>query len=255
MRRDVLIVALLWMLLTAAGEVIAILWDFQPLGAAEEADLVDGAFFVLVVLAIPVCAFLFATLVYSVFRFRQRGEPLEDGPPIRSNNKVLVAWFGVTTAITILVIIYPGTIGLLELREHGSDSSGAGGEENMVVQVEGSRWFWKMTYPEQGVTSHSELVLPVGREIRFDVTATDVLHAFWVPAFRMKIDAVPGRVTTVYATPNRTGSFEEASGFRLQCAELCGLGHAVMVVPVRVLEPAEFEAWVAQQTPTVSLNR
>ena len=251
MKRDALIVFVLWLILTVIGEVIAVLWDYQPLAAAKEADLVDDAFFVLVVLAIPVVAFVVAAVVYSMLRFRQRGEGLEDGPPVRSNGKVLVAWFSVTTALTILVIIFPGTTGLLELRDH---SRGWAASEGMVVQVEGSRWVWKITYPEQGVTSYGELVLPVGEQVRFEVSSTDVIHAFWVPAFRMKVDAVPGRVTTIYATPDKTGAFENESGYRLQCAEMCGLGHALMTVPVRVVEPSQFDAWAAQQAPTASLN-
>jgi cytochrome c oxidase subunit 2 len=251
-KRDALIVFVLWLALTSIGEAIAVLWDYQPLAAAKEADVVDDAFFVLVVLAVPVVAFVVSAVLYSVIRFGRRKGDLGDGPPIRSNGKVLVAWFSVTTALTILVIIYPGTIGLLELRDHSHGA--AAGEGGMVVRVEGSRWVWKVTYPEQGVTSYGEMVLPVGRQVRFDVTATDVIHAFWVPAFRMKIDAVPGQVTTVYATPDQTGAFEIDSGYRLQCAELCGLGHFQMSLPVRVVESAEFEAWTVQQTPTASLN-
>jgi cytochrome c oxidase subunit 2 len=252
-KRDALVVLLLWLTLTVIGEVIAVFWDYQPLAAAKEADVVDDAFFVLVVLAVPVVAFVVATVLYSVLRFGRRKGGLEDGPPVRSNSKVLVAWFLATAALTILVIIFPGTIGLLDLRDH-SPPDGTDGNQNMVVQVEGSRWVWKITYPEQSVTSYGELVLPAGRQVRFEVTATDVIHAFWVPAFRMKIDAVPGQVTTVYATPNKTGAFGNDSGYRLQCAELCGLGHSLMMVPVRVVESAEFEAWAAQQTPTASLN-
>jgi len=97
------------------------------------------------------------------------------------------------------------------------------------------------------VTSYGEIVLPVDRRVRFEVTSTDVVHSFWVPAFRMKVDAVPGLTTTVYITPNRTGSLADDNGFRLQCAELCGFGHYVMGVPVRVVEQGEFEAWIAQQ--------
>jgi cytochrome c oxidase subunit 2 len=98
------------------------------------------------------------------------------------------------------------------------------------------------------------MVLPLGKLVRFDVTATDVLHAFWVPAFRMKIDAVPGQVTTVFARPNTTGTIEIDAGYRLQCAELCGLGHKDMWFGVRVVEQDEFDAWVAERAPSASLR-
>jgi len=242
-RKDALLAGLLWLALTLVFEVLVAIWDFQPLAAAEEARVVDGAFRVLLVLAIPVVTFVFAALVYSVLRFRRRLGQSEDGPPIRSSGRVLGAWFLATTALTILVIIFPGTTGLLELRGDARE------EADLVVQVEGFRWGWKMTYPQQGVTSYSELVLPVGQRVRFEVTSVDVIHAFWVPAFRMKVDAVPGRVTAINATPDQAGYLQRDSGFRLQCAELCGIGHSVMMVPVRVVEPTEFDAWVAQQGP------
>ncbi len=254
MTRHTLLAFLLWAVFTALGEVVVVLWDPQPLAAAEDADLVDNAFFVLMVMAVPIVAFVLATMVYSFIRFRQRGETLEDGPPVHSYKGVVVGWFTITTALTIMVIIYPGTIGLLDLRKDALNNP-AGREADMLVEVQGSRWVWKITYPEQGVASFTEMVLPIGKEVRFDVTATDVLHAFWVPAFRMKIDAVPGQVTTVFATPNKTGSIEDDSGFRLQCAELCGVGHSLMAIPVRVVEAAEFEEWLTQQAPSASLTR
>ena len=89
-----------------------------------------------------------------------------------------------------------------------------------------------------------ELVVPVDTRIRFDVTSIDVLHSFWVPAFGMKIDAVPGRTTEMFVTTERTGDYADDSTLRAQCAELCGLSHAEMAMPVRVVERAEFDAWV-----------
>jgi cytochrome c oxidase subunit 2 len=234
--------------LTAVGEVLAVTWDYFPLAAAREAEIVDDAFYVLVVMSVPVIAFVLAVMLYSILRFRQRGEQLEDGPPIHSNRAVVIGWFTVTSLLTVVLMIFPGTLGLLDLRDH-TDA-----EEQLVVQVQSSRWIWIMTYPEQGVTT-TELVLPIGREVRFEVTATDVLHSFWVPAFRMKIDAVPGQKTFVYATPDRTGTFDDDPGYRLQCAELCGLGHSDMRASVRVVEPEEFEAWVAENKPSASLAR
>ena len=193
------------------------------------------------ILAAPVIAFVVAMLIYSISRFRRRGDPSQDGPPLRTHGPFVAIWVLVTTALTIFMIIHPGITGMAELR------AGEKREADMVVQVEGTRWSWKMTYPQHKVTTRSELVLPVGKHVRFEVTSTDILHAFWVPAFRMKIDAVPGMVTTIYATPNKVGAFAADSGLRLQCAELCGLLHDKMAVPVRVVEQKEFDAWIAQQ--------
>lgn len=234
-------VALLWVALTAIGEVLVFTYDLFPVAAAEEAKIVDDAFFVLMVLGTPVLTFVLAALGYSVLRFRKSGEPTEDGPPVESHKSVVGTWILVTTVLTIVVIIFPGATGWLELRERAQ-------HEDLVVEAEGMQFAWILRYPEQGIVA-GEMVLPVGKRVRFDVTSRDVLHSFWVPAFRMKIDAVPGIVTNVYATPDKTGTMQDDYGYRLQCAELCGTFHAIMRLPVRVVEPEEFDEWVAQMTP------
>ncbi len=244
LKQHLLYAAILWALFTLVGEVIVFSYNPLPLVAAEEGEIVDHAFKVLTVMAVPVFAFVVATVAYSVFRFRRRGEPGEDGPPIRGSGPVIATWLVVTTALTVLVIIFPGTTGLLELRAKAKN-------EDLVVRAEGSRWFWKVTYPEHNITIFgpaNELMLPKDRRVRFEVTSTDVVHAFWVPAFRIKIDAVPGRVTTTYANPTLAGGQDLDSGFTLVCAELCGTAHALMKMPVRVVEPDEFDAWVAEKT-------
>ncbi|HIN06949.1 MAG TPA: hypothetical protein EYM65_12070 [Dehalococcoidia bacterium] len=122
----------------------------------------DHAFYVLVLMAVPVCVFVFAGVTYSMIRFRRRRGVTEDGPPVYSNNKVVAAWFAITTALILLVIIYRGTIGLLESRDHGHSqgTASASGNQQMVVEVEGSQWVWKITYSEQGAISYAELVVP-----------------------------------------------------------------------------------------------
>jgi cytochrome c oxidase subunit 2 len=242
-RRHLLLVTILWLALTALGELAVVLWDPFPEAAAREAEVVDEAFLLLVYLGMPVVAFVLAALLYSVFRFRSRGQPLEDGVPFQTHTPLILTWLGVTAALTVTVIVFPGWTGLAEMREHHDH------EADVVVQVEGRQWFWRMTYPQHNIMAFGELVLPVDQVVRFEVTSGDVLHSFWIPAFRIKIDAVPGKVTFTTTVPKKTGTFTEDSGYRLQCAELCGLGHFVMGVPVRVVEQQEFQAWVAQQVP------
>jgi cytochrome c oxidase subunit 2 len=213
----------------------------MPVAAAEEAAIVDHAFRTLMVLAVPVLAFVIATLAYSILRFRSRGEPSQDGPPVRSHVLLVSLWFVVTAGLTVFMIIYPGVTGMHHLAALADE------EPDMVVQVKSFRFVWQITYPEHNVTTFKELVLPVGKHVRFDVTSVDVIHSFWVPAFRVKIDAVPGMVTTVHATPNKTGTFQDDVNFRLQCAELCGVGHSIMTIPVKVVQQSDFDVWVAQQ--------
>lgn len=253
------VLSAVWAILTAVSVWLATRFSGFPLGAAREAAVADHAFRFLMVMAAPVFALVVAVLLYSLASRRGQGDPPEAPPYVPEHPAVARVWFALTAALAAYVIYNPGLVGLAEMREvplrallGGSPGGGvrlaslAGPEGDLVVRVRGSRWLWQFEYPEQGITSR-ELVLPVGRRVRFEVSSTDVVHSFWVPAFRTKIDAVPNLTTYLHVTPTRTGSFEDSVDLRVQCAELCGVGHALMASPVRVLEPEKFDAWVAQQ--------
>ena len=240
MNRHALIAVVLWILISAAGFIAVFAYDPFPVAAAEQATLIDDAFTLLTLLAVPVFAMVVAFLLYSAFSFRRRVGDRADGPPIRGNNKITVAWLAASTALTIAVIIHPGITGINELRQHD------GKPVDLVVQVEGSRFAWSLIYPEQKIKARKELVLPIDAVTRFKISSRDVIHSFWIPAFRIKIDAVPGLETTIVATPDKLGTDDDNINFRVQCAELCGLGHAKMSIPVRVVEQEEFDEWIAQ---------
>ena len=109
-----------------------------------------------------------------------------------------------------------------------------------VIQAAGLQFAWLFTYPETGVVA-GELHVPVGREILLKITANDVLHAFWVPEYRLKQDAVPGQETELRFTPSKAGEYP------VICAELCGAYHGVMKTTVIAESPAEFESWMQEQ--------
>jgi len=236
-------VAALWAVFPPIGYVLVLNFTPFPVAAAKEAKAIDGAFTLLTLLSVPVFAFVCAVLAYSLVRWHLKGDPDSDGPALRGHKPPIVTWFTVTSAPTIAVIIHPGITGLREVRAHDNMPV------DLLVQVEGRRFFWNVIYPEQGVKSRKELVLPIGVVTRFEVTAYDVLHSFWIPAFRIKVDAVPGMYTAIVATPDEFGTFAQDPNFRLQCAELCGAGHATMRLPVRVVSQEEFDTWIAEQSP------
>lgn len=239
MRRDYVSVGILWFVLTFIGELLLPLWNFVPPSASKEGVIVDKAFNFLGVMGLPVFAFVVSILIYSLYRFRAKGEADGDGPPIRSSAVVYLLWLPITGVLAVAILIYPGITGVAELR--------ADPTVDLVVQVEAEQWNWTFIYPEYGITIQKadQLVLPVDSRVRFEVTSRDVVHSFWIPAFRMKVDAVPGRTTTLYLTPTKTGTFDDDYMMRLQCAELCGTGHARMRAGVTVVEQAEFEQWLA----------
>lgn len=249
MTRHVVTVAALWIVLTAVGELLAFAPLFPTVGA-KSAEEFDEIFRILVLMGIPVFMFVVAVLAYSMFQFRTHGTPTEAGPTYRGNGAIPKIWLAVTGTLAIVVMIYPGMTGLAHLQTT-SDGSGWGDEDaELVVNVTAFQFSWSMEYEEAGVTVNlgqgGEMVLPIDTTVRFNVNSTDVVHSFWIPAFRMKIDAIPGRTTFFTVTPDRLGDYESDSAYRVQCAELCGLDHSLMRFPIRVVEQAEFEQWIGE---------
>lgn len=122
----------------------------------------------------------------------------------------------------------------------GPTPENQGTPPQLVVTATGMQYAWIFTYPENGVTS-GELHLPVGREVLLNVSANDVLHAFWVPEYRLKQDAIPGRQSELRFTPSKIGEYP------VICAELCGAYHGAMKTKVIAESPADFEAWLESQ--------
>lgn len=260
MRRDFTIAVVLWAVISVVSVAIAALvMDPFPAVGAEEASLIDEAFMVMTYMGAPVFAIVIAVLIYGVYRWRATGEPVEgeDGPPILGVGWFPKTWLALTSALAVVVMIFPGLTGLADLR--------ADDTEDMVIEVIGNfGWQWQVVYPDSGIILNGAaddiLMLPDETRIRFDVSARDVLHSFWIPALRQKIDAVPGQTTVMYTTITGEGDkdrdgdfdFDDDVAYRIQCAELCGLNHTNMSMKVRIVSPEAFEEWVDSQTASAA---
>lgn len=240
MKRDITVVAIIWAVFTAIGIYLVATIRFYPEPAADKGTDIEHAFRVLLFLSVPVFSFVMATLIYSLVRSSTFDYPDEDGPPIRGRGIVPVSWLAITSGLTLIMIVYPGIIGINDIffKDKPPD---------LVVNVTGVQWAWLFEYPDQNVSTAGELVLPVDRNVKFQVTSNDVTHSFWIPSFLMKIDAVPGQVTEIEVEPTRVGSFRDDPLMRVQCAELCGLDHSQMVAPLTVMTGDEFDAWIREQ--------
>lgn len=232
MRRHYINTAILWFVLTFVGEILVQNFPLPEAGS-REGLVVDDAFLTLLILGLPVFTFALAVLIYSLFNFRAAEDSLEAGATVRGSSTFSLVWLAVTGGLAVTVVIHPGLTGLSQLQPDPS--------ADLVVKISGTRWFWEVEYPD-GTTSREELVLPVDRKVRLEVTSNDILHSVWIPAFRLKVDAVPGTTTEMTITPTRTGNFGHDPMLRVQCAELCGAGHDIMMMPVRVVEQSEFDA-------------
>src|SRR4051794_33709526 len=229
------------LVLSAIGIALGLLIDWFPTAASTQADQIDTLYDVLIIASVPVFVAVTAMIVFSVIFFRMRpGQENEDGPPIHGNTRLEVVW----TAIPSLLIAGLCTYAYIVLVDIEKKPAQAATQE-LSVQVTGEQFAWTFTYPKNVTGGKNlttdELYLPTGRPVDFRIRAKDVLHDFWVPAFRMKMDAVPGIETHYRVTPDKQGTFP------VVCAELCGLGHATMRSTVHVVSEAGFAAWVKKQ--------
>ncbi len=221
---------------SAIGIAIALVIDWFPADAAEQAKPIDTLYDVLMIVSVPVFVLVTVVTLFAAWNFRMRpGQEHEDGPPIHGNTRLEVIWTAVPAIILVSLCSYAYVV-LRDIEEKQPNT--------LVVHVTGQQFAWRYRYPQEGgrAIETTALVLPKDRPVLFKVDAMDVIHDFWVPAFRVKIDAVPGITTEVRATPTKLGRFP------VVCAELCGLGHAVMRSTVRVVSPAAWDRWIEEQS-------
>ena len=216
---------------SAIGVLICLQIDWFPTQGSTQAEEIDTLYDVLLIVSVPIFVLVMTIAIYSVIAFRAKPGDKGDGAHIHGNTKLEIVWVTIPFMIVSALAIY-GWIVLDDIEAAKADE--------LVVNVTGEQFAWSFDYPEEKVKSN-ELVLPVDRPVHFEIHAKDVLHSFWVPAFRMKQDAVPGIETETRVTPNREGTFE------VVCAELCGIGHSTMRQQVRVVPASEFEAWVEER--------
>jgi cytochrome c oxidase subunit 2 len=217
-------------IVSALGIAAGLLIDWFPMGASKEAKPIDTLWDVLIIFSVPVFVLVETVVLFSVWKFRMRpGEELMDGPPIHGNTRLEIVW----TAIPAIILVGLCTYAFLVLRDVEAKATG----EPVPVRVVGQQFAWTFYYRVGGKeVSAPQLYVPINRQVEFTIQSKDVLHDFWVPAFRIKKDAVPGLNVMYRVTPNRIGDYA------IVCAELCGLGHSTMRGTAHVLSQADYDA-------------
>jgi cytochrome c oxidase subunit II len=214
------------------GIALGLLIDWFPKQATEEGKKVDTLYDVLIIFSVPIFVLVMVVVLYCVWEFRMRpGDELRDGPPIHGNTRLEIIW----TAIPAIILVALCSYAYVTLRDVEEADANA-----LNVGVVGQQFTWTFSYraPDGKTVKSAQLYVPTGRQVKFNVQSDDVIHDFWVPAFRLKIDAVPGITTSLRATPTKVGEYP------VVCAELCGIGHAAMRQTAHVVEPADFDAWL-----------
>src|SRR3954447_3587193 len=223
---------------SALGIALGLTINWFPTVASSQAKKIDTLWDVLLIVSVPIFVLVVTVVLYSVWRFRMRpGQEHLDGPPLHGNTRLEIVW----TAVPAMLLVMLCTYAYFVL----DDVEDAKAQAPMDVRVVGQQFAWTFFYKNPGggkEIASPRLYLPANTEILFHVQTKDVLHDFWVPAFRLKIDAVPGITTNFNATT--TG---KAGTYPVVCAELCGLGHAVMRQTATVMPAARYQAWLRKQ--------
>jgi cytochrome c oxidase subunit 2 len=222
---------------------------FQP-PASPVMEQIESFHDLLLWIITLISIFVLALLAYVCWRFRaSRGEP----PSRRTHNTILeIAWTAVP--VLILVVIAIPSFKLLYFQDVVPES-------DLTIKAVGHQWYWSYEYPDNGnftfdaylvadedlepgqlrlLTTDNRVVLPVDTDVRVLITATDVLHSWAMPAFGVKMDAVPGRINETWLR------IEEPGTYYGQCSELCGDYHGFMPIMIEAVSPEEFEAWTQQ---------
>jgi len=249
-----------------------------PTAASDEAFLVDGLFNTMMTISVGIFIIVEGTLIFSAIKYRRKAGDNTDGEPIHGNVPLEILWTAIPAIIVIGLSVYsfdvynsiggfsPHDVQESPIAEQATSMPGAAiaatldanvtniaqvpqtenaaenesAQPDLVVKVTGLQYAFLFNYPDINVYS-GELHVPIGKEVLLDMAANDVIHAFWVPEFRLKQDLIPGRQTELRFTPQKEGDY------KVICAELCGPYHGAMNTKVVVQTPEDFDNWVKEQ--------
>ncbi len=202
-----------------------------PEAASTQAGDVDLLYFAVVAISAFFAVLIAACVIGFAVKFRRRS-PDEVGAPITGSLALELLWTIVPLMITLCLFVWGAWV-FLDMARPPRGS--------MEIFVVGKQWMWKVQHPD-GQREINELHVPVGRNVRLTIGSEDVIHSYYIPAFRQKIDAVPGKLTTMWFNATKPGEYH------LFCAEYCGTKHSGMVGKIVVMAPDDFENWLAGGT-------
>ena len=196
--------------------------------ASAEAGKVDAVFLLITLIGGFFFLLTQGLLIWFAVRYRRRSPERDNETPQITGNHFLEFLWILIPSIVVVVIFYYGWRVYTDLR-----TPRAGATE---VYVTGKQWMWDVRYPD-GRTAINEIRVPQGKPVKFILTASDVIHGFYLPSFRVKMDAIPGRLTTLWVQPDRPGRYQ------IHCTVYCGDGHSNMNAQLIVMDPREYAEW------------
>lgn len=210
-----------------------------PEQASKLAPEVDALYLYLWGITIFFTVLIFALILYFAIKYRRRREDEVPHPVVESVK--LELFYTIVPFLIAMTIFAWGTKVAFDIYKEPVDP--------LDIHVVGKQWMWKVQHPE-GAREINALHVPVGRTIQLTLSSQDVIHSFYLPSMRVKMDAVPGRYTRISFEPVKVGSYH------IFCAEYCGTQHSGMIGTITVMEPADYDAWLAgvghEEAPAVS---
>jgi len=215
------------------------MWTGTPLfpeAASTIASRVDALYFFLLGLSSFFSLLIAGSIVYCAVRFhRHRRDAI--GERIHGSMVLEIAWSGIPLVLTMVIFVWGASVYFAMARPP---------DETLNIYVVAKQWMWKFQHLD-GQREINELHVPVGRAVKLITTSEDVIHDFFVPAFRMKADVIPGRYVNIWFQPTKPGRYH------LFCAEYCGTRHSGMIGEVVVMEPSEYQTWLSGGAPEGTL--
>ncbi len=199
----------------------------MPPVASDFAARVDVFYWFMVLMSVFWVVAIGAVVAYFAIRYRRRYRT-QRPDEIHGSNRLEAAWTVVPFVLAMMMFFWAAHL-FFDYAQAPADA--------MEILVTGKQWMWRLQHPD-GTREINTLHIPVGQPVKLTMTSEDVIHSFYIPAFRVKADVLPGRYTRTWFTPTKTGSFH------LFCAEYCGTEHSRMGGFVHVLTPREYDEWL-----------
>jgi cytochrome c oxidase subunit 2 len=199
----------------------------MPPGNSTVASDVDGLFYFILYASIAFFAIVIGATILFIMKYRRKGETSLTSS-IAHSTPLEIAWTLIPTILIVIVFLW-GFKGFLKLNVVPANA--------IEIKTTGQKWFWSFDYPG-GANSVNELVVPVGRPVKLLMSSKDVIHSFYVPNFRTKMDVLPNRYSITWFEATDIGEYD------LFCTEFCGKGHSEMIGKVKVVSKEDFEAYL-----------
>lgn len=222
--------------LGSEARMAAAMIPLQPPSASTISPGVDQLYYLLTGITLFFSVLIFSIIFYFMIKYRRRSD---DELPEETHTSMFLelAWTIIPSLICVVLFVWASDLYVRNSRPPAASTE---------IFVIGKQWMWHIQHPE-GPREIDELHVPVGAPVKVTMTSQDVIHDFYIPAFRVKKDVLPGRYTSLWFQPTQTGTFH------LFCAQYCGANHSQMIGWVYVMTPADYAAWLATSEKTESM--